>query len=352
MGLFDIFRGKQPAHPEVPAQTDTHSNGLHIQDALVGGTGIIRLASHRYADAYLWLVLSRIFAGLKNVRFTVPDRYKADKEMMSLVEWLDTTLSLVVWQYYNYGAVAVRIQPNGVPYFLPKSEWDVARDGHITNATVCVYSEQYLFERRSHVQILRENIGNLDRLKNAEDYLTTSLGALGILSAKNVPVYKDDREEFQRTMKKEYGITSDKMQILLFDSDVSFQQMKLPIEELHLTDKIKEEVKLIAGFFNVPYDLIPFSGASTYANQREAVRQFYSTCISPLAEVALKIGRRVMVHRPLLLVPSEALSFTFDNVPEIEDDRTTEIEYKTKVAELIGKMKANGLDTSKYEQML
>ena len=48
----------------------------------------------------------------------------------------------------------------------------------------------------------------------------------------------------------------------------------------------------------------------------------------------------------------ERLTFRFDNVPELADDRTADIEYKLKVADLVAKMKEAGLDTTQYEQQL
>jgi hypothetical protein len=332
---------------------EQHANSVHIEPLRSsGGLSLVNLRHYRYADAYLWLILNRIFAGLKNVRFTAGERWDTNDRVKELTKWLDVAAPLAVWLWWHYGVAAVTFDAHNLPHLIGKDGLKFDRDGLVVGAKCAVYSPQYIFERRSHFAIVAENIANLDRLKNAEDYLTTSLGALGIISGKGAPIYKEDKDQFNKDLKKDYGITSDKYQILLFDSDVNFQQLNLPIKDLALSDKIKEEIKLLAGFFNVPYDLIPFAGASTYANQAEAVRQFYSTCISPLAEVVLQLGREIILNTHNFLMPADYLTFTIDNVPELADDRTAEIEYKLKVADLIKRMKEAGLDTTKYEEDL
>lgn len=347
MGIFDRNR-KNVANTinEVPTQFST---GLWVW----GGN-----AFKRYSDAYIWLVLNRIFAGLNNVHYYyTTDR--ADAELLELARFLEINITNIVWEWWQWGFVAIGFKETKkdgkivkVPYFPEYKALKFDKNRNVVNFPVVYYSPWYIYENSNAFNILRENINNLNNIKNSEDYLTTSLGAIGILSGNGFPINKDDKDEFLATLKTEYGTTSNKKQIMLMSSDVKFTQMNLPIKDLELSEKVKEEVKLIAGFFNVPYDLIPFAGASTYNNQREAVRQFYANCISPLAEVGLTIGRYIMRRMTHVLVPSQSLTFGIDNVTELEDDRTADIEYKQKVADLVAKMKALGLDTTEYEQQL
>lgn len=347
MGIFDRNR-KKVANTinEVPTQFST---GLWVW----GGN-----AFKRYSDAYLWLVLNRIFAGLNNVRYYyTTDR--TDAELLELARFIEINITNIVWEWWQWGFVAIGFNEKKKddkivkePYFPKYEALKFDKNRNVVNFPVVYYSQWYIYDASNAFKILRENINNLNNIKNSEDYLTTSLGALGILSGNGFPINKEDKDEFLATLKSDYGTTSNKKQILLMSSDVKFTQMSLPIKDLALSDKVKEEVKLIAGFFNVPYDLIPFAGASTYNNQREAVRQFYSNCISPLAEVGLTIGRYIMRRMPSAMVPADRLTFGIDNVTELEDDRTADIDYKMKVADLIKKMKEAGLDATEYEEQL
>lgn len=344
MGFFDFTRRGE--------RTKNNINRVPEAFANVGGISL-GIANRRYADAYLWLVFNKIFEALRNVRFyadNVGENY--EQEMKDLCGFLDTNINNIVWEWWNFGYVAIDVDANGRLYFPEVNRLRFDKNRNITNCFAAIYSNTYIFAAKSSMQILRENIKNLDTIKNGQDYLTRSFGALGILSSKTNPMYDDDKEAFQRKLKKDYGISDDKYQILLFDTDVNFQKLDLPIKDLALDERIKDELKLIAGYFGVPYDLIPFSGASTYANQEQAVKQFYSGCISPLAEIALKIGRYIMKKKKTLFVPSELLTFTIDNVPEIEDDREKEIDYKNKLVDLVVKMEGAGIDATEIREKL
>ena len=346
MGLFERKKVENTIN-EVPTQFST---GLWVW----GGNTF-----KRYSDAYLWLVLNRIFAGLSNVHYYYTTDRADSEQLIELARFIEINITNIVWEWWQWGFVVIGFQETKKdgkivkkPYFPKYEALRFDKNRNVVNFPVVYYSPWYIYEASNAFKILQANILNLNAIKNSEDYLTTSLGAIGILSGNGFPINKEDKDEFLSSLKNEYGTTSNKKQIMLMSSDVKFTQMNLPIRDLALSDKVKEEVQLIAGFFNVPYDLIPFAGASTYNNQREAVRQFYANCISPLAEVGLTVGRYMMRRMPTEMVPADRLTFGIDNVTELEDDRTAEIEYKLKVAELIAKMKTAGLDTAEYENQL
>ena len=104
---------------------------------------------------------------------------------------------------------------------------------------------------------------------------------------------------------------------------------------------------MLCGHFGVPYDLIPMSGQSTYANQAAAIVDFYRNCIMPLAEQILSLGRYVIKCK-YVTIPTSALTFTIDNVAELADDRTAAVDYKLKVAELAKQMRDMGMELPEY----
>lgn len=300
----------------------------------------------KYGDAYSWLVFNKIFGGMKNVAFCydqmalkldASDRDGALKDLDKIVDYLNTNADLLLWMYWSYGYIVTA--KNKKDRFVVPDYSKLKRDpsGRILDYDVVLYSETYRLDHKSDFKTIEENLNNLDDLKNSQNYLTTSLGALAVMSGKATPIGQAEKKRFLEDLKKNYGTTSDKYQILLTANEVSLQQLNLPIKDLQLSEGIKDEIKFLAGYFNVPYDLIPFSGQSTYANQEQAVVSFYRNCIAPLAEVLLEVGRYLikMNKGGLTLVPSDVLTFRIDNVPELADDRTADIEYKIKVAELL-----------------
>lgn len=339
MGLFDRRK-----------KSDNQVNELPSGGYRYGSYWFTPLDKHilrKYSDEYLWLVLQTIFEGMKSVRFYSDVE---DKKIERIAYFLDKNFNVMVWNLWHTGMIVVGQQPDGTPY-IPELK-DVKRDrtGKVINFDVVYYSEKYMFERKSDFDIIRESLDAIDIYKNGDINLTQNFGALGILTGKGLPTSPADKDEFSNELKQSYGIEKEKKQILLTTMPLDFKQFTLPVKQLELPEKVENELKWLCRYFGVPTDLI--IGGSTFDNQRQATINFYRNCISPLAEVALKVGQYMMKKDLTLLVPSDKLTFRIDNVAELEDDRTPEIELKIKVAELVEKLRALELDTKEYDKLL
>lgn len=305
------------------------------------------IQSRRYADAYLWMVLKKIFGGIRNVRFTCSED---NDRVKYIINWFDSNATTLLWCMWTYGYIVVGIDERNRLYIPKYSEVKKDQNGNVIGYDIVIYSDTYRFDRKSDFSILKEHIGELDTLKNAESFLTSTYGVLSIISGAGMPINEGEKEDILKKLRDNSGITRDKFQFAIFNKPVNVQSVNLPIKDLALDERIKNELMLIAGYFGVPYDLIPFSGKSTYANQEQAVKSFYSDCISPLAEILLSVIRYIIKKSPSLLVPSESVSFTIDNVPELEDDSTERVEYLGKVADLIGKCRELNIPTEELEK--
>lgn len=349
MALSDIFRrGRKAENSAVNRRPRVITDGGYNSIAL-------RIGSKKYADAYLWMIFNKIFAGLQNVHYYSDIEGEGKDLFQNIAQTLDNNIKTIVWSWWVNGFVVIeKDHRNKGRFFFPDIKGLKDRDGNlrIRRGQIVIYSDAYIYGGLSDFQILANDICILDTFKNGLEYLTRSMGALGLMSSKAMPIPQADKDEFNKELKEKYGIREDQFQILLFDTPVDFQQMTLPIKDLQLDERIKDEIKILAGYFNVPYDLLPVSGQSTYANQEQAIRQFYANCISPLAEVGLSLGRQIIKEERGVLRLSDNLTFRIENVPELEDDRTASIEYKLKLVELVERMSALGLVTEKYDEQL
>lgn len=340
MKITDIIRGRKSENQvnRVPESATSMSWSFSVR---------------RYADAYLWLVFRKIYDGLNNVHFYADgeDSDKQVAQMNILCDWIERNITTLVWNYWHVGYIVIDIDEHGRPYIPEQKTIKTDGYGNVIGYDLVVYSDAYRMLRKSDIAVLKENIDNIDAFKSADAYLTNSFGAFAVMCGKNMPMNNADKEDFLDEIKKKYGISSRQYQILVTTSEIDLKQLDFKIKELDLPGKVKDELMLIAGYFGVPYDLIPFSGKSTYANQEQAVVQFYRNCIAPLAEVLLSLLRyyKKKANMPLL---AERISFTIDNVPELADDRTAEIEYKSKIVDLITNMRGLGLDTTEIEKQL
>lgn len=320
-----------------------------VKNAVTFSPWTASLKQQKYSDAYLWMIIGQIFQGLNNVAFV---NNSSDRTLNIISDWLTVNSQVLIWQMWDRGFVVLDFDGEHEPHIVT-DRVRVDTNGKVTGYRYVYYSTTYRFARRSSFDIIKDNLTFIDKIKNGDEYLTTTLGAFGILCGKTMPINAADKDNFLKRLRRTVGIEQEKVQFEIFNSEVDFKQVDFHMKDLALEEKLQNEFKTIAGYFNVPYDLLPVSGQSTYANQLQAIRTFYSNCISPLAEQILDIGRYLVVHSDIN-VPARLLSFRIDNVPELGDDRTADIEYKQKVAAFCATVLENNLpvDLSGYYKQL
>ena len=304
----------------------------------------------KYSDVYYWLVLSRIFRGLQNVCFDVAQDVGSDKvkmQLSDLLRFLNANLTALVWQLWNNGYIVLDTDDHGKWYSVPYEKIQTNGNGAVIGHIYVLYSEPYMFLRKTDVALLKDTLGAIDVYKNSDIYLTKTFGAFGILSGSEMGINAADKEELQQQLKERAGTTEAKDQFIISNSPINFSQIDFKIKELQLSDKVKDEIKVVCAHFGVPYDLIPMSGQSTYANQTAAIVDFYRSCISPLAEQILSLARYIVLKK-YVTIPTQSITFRIDNVAELADDRTAMIDYKLKVADLAKRMSELNIELPDY----
>lgn len=309
------------------------------------GLNLFSCKGNIWYDPYLWTVLQTIFNGLRNVA------YIFDSNDEKLENFLTDNLIYMIWLLWNFGYIVVDVDKKG-DYYIPDYS-KLRKDGYgrIIGYDCVYYSDKYRFKNRSDFQMIHSVLGELGSYKDALQNLTNNLGAIGILSGQNLPVNPQEKEDFVNNLKSRYGINSDKNNILVTTLPLKFDLMKFPVDELKLDEKVRDCYTLICNYFQVPVDMI--FGNSTYANSEQALRNFYTNCISPLAEIVLEVGRYLIKMQANMLIPADNLSFRIDNVPEmITAVRTIDTDYINDISANIKQLKEIGVDTKALEDKL
>lgn len=295
-------------------------------------------------DTYLWTVIQYIFNGLRNVQYTFPN----DDNRLEV--FLTNNLMYMIWLMWNYGYIVVGIDKQGNYYIPDYKTLKKDKYGNIIGYECVYYSDKYSFQNKSDFQIIREVLNEIGNYKDAINNLTNNFGAIGILSGDNLPVNPAEKEEFVQNLRSRYGMQSDKNNILVTTMPLKFDVLQFPVKELELEEKVKDCYTLLCNYFQVPVDLI--FGQATYQNAEQAVRNFYSNCIGPLAEIVLSVGKH-LIKMQTDLIPSDKLSFRIDNVPEIlESVRVVDTEYVSNLIGNIRELKESNINSSKLEELL
>lgn len=312
-----------------------------------------------YADMYIWMVVRQILRGMKNVNFFFENYDTQDPvtkgKMDKLAKFINTNINVFLFAKWRKGYIIIdRDKLTGGYKIADYNKIRTDANGKVIGHDLVWYSDIYSFQRKGDFEVAKALFNDIDIIKNGDDYLTRNLGAFGILSGKGLPINAADKENFLNKIKKTIGISSDRMQFEVFTNNVEFEQVDFHLKDLDLPGKLITDIKALAAFFGVPYDLIPFSGQSTYANQKEAVQQLYANTIKPTAEEILELGRYIIKRDATMHIPSDYLTFEVQNVPELKDDRNTKIDYNIKVVDFLTKCKDLGIavDQTQYVEQL
>lgn len=127
-----------------------------------------------------------------------------------------------------------------------------------------------------------------------------------------------------------------------------------PIEVHETLGKIKDlepfketiaDLVTIGGIYGVGADLLPTGESSTFANQRDAERHFWSNTIVPYARGAARV-----LTTALWLPPQYEIRATTDHIELLQDDRKVTAEVDSIELENIKKLDEMGVDTTKRKE--
>lgn len=314
------------------------------------------LDRRKYSTLVLWIILRKIFDALRNVAIVSTSD---NEDVLRLLDFIMRNINELSYNYYRYGYTAIVPQYDEMGNVTGWAVPDLSTKRTDVNGypldefsrpyQVVAFAESYNFSRLSDFDIVRESLRLIDDYASSDAYLTETMGAFGILCGKNMPISEGDKQTFFERLRKKVGIGRDKVQIVPFNSEVDFKQINLPIKDLALSEKVDREIKILCSYFGIPYDLMAISGQSTYDNQRQAVINFYSSCISPMAEIILSLAKCAVMYSGIL-VPTRSLTFRVDNVPELATDRPIDVEYKVALLDLRKRMIEEGFDATEIEQ--
>lgn len=291
---------------------------------------------------FLQLIIGRIYNGMRNVTWQTSEiNYLAT----DLTAFIDKNEQLLLWSYWSNGYACI-IVDDKTGFRLPKqNELRMDQNGYIVNRNaVVVYSDPYVTQRLTHFKLCVPILKNINSNLNNNNFAVENLGALGILSSKNIPMSPAGKQELNAKLSKDYGLGEEQFRFILSNQEMAYTPIELPLKELEFNENVKNDLEWLCGFFNINPNYI-FLG-TTFSNVAEAKCQFYQDCIQPLSEMLLQLARTTFIYADTDLKPSTIITYRITNVPELNTNLSTECAEKTAYLDLLMKLDQAGIDVS------
>ncbi len=293
-----------------------------------------------YAALILYIILEKIFNGLKNISWkTTKTQYTAQ----DIVSFIERNTVLIVQHYFKLGYACIIVDKYGNLRFPYQNELRFDNNGMITNKNaVVVYSDPYVLERKTHYMLCIPYLNDINDNFNNGNFVTNQQGLFGILSGKGIPMSPAAKDEMNEKLRKNYGYNEDQFNFILSNNEMTWTPIEVPVDKLKLDEKSTTDFKWISNLFGINPDF--FLGGSTFSNQEDATKNFYRTAVIPLAEVLLSLGRAIFIKTSTDLEPSSIITYDLSNIPEMQSTLSAKCAERTAYLEYLLRLREAGID--------
>lgn len=88
---------------------------------------------------------------------------------------------------------------------------------------------------------------------------------------------ESEKEKIEHEISTRYGGLDTQSNLMLFPQSIDIKNVSFDFGKLQLLPQLEMATKILCGYLNVPYDILPLSGQSTFNNQENAYSMLYVT---------------------------------------------------------------------------
>lgn len=239
------------------------------------------LTKYKFADVILFQIIKKIITAMSGVVWN----FSGSENMilaLRLKRLFEKKFGLIYKKLFFDGVAVfvVDFKTNDV-VLLEKNDYTIVN----RQIEVCgkyngyraftMWSDTYMIFGKTDYNTCKDLFLHIDNLLNAINATTENLGAMGVLSPESTvgvmgKIGDTEKKAIQDDWRKNYGLKVGKWSIMISNTPTKFQQINLPIKDLELSSKLKDAIQILAGYLEVPYELIATSAQSTFSNRFDA----------------------------------------------------------------------------------
>lgn len=232
----------------------------------------VDLTAHEYAAAIYSGVVDLILSAIKKTEWRLKSGPAAEWGAVSV--FLRHSADIAVGRMINEGRV---------PLVKSGEVWRFADDGE--QPDYVLLSSDMRLRNVSTYSLLHPGLDYLNNIVNAANTSIERLGVLAVFSPKSDEygntLTPDELADEERKLQEDYGVLKSQHVIKFFAHSYDLQTINMAGENLQLTDRFTQAVKIICGKLKVPFELVPCAVLGntnqTGIYQGEAVKRLYQT---------------------------------------------------------------------------
>lgn len=274
MGFFqDIFKQKTK---------------LYTQPRALLGTSSIAMHNRRYADIVLQSIVGQIFNCVDTIYIYKKDNTIETMPFAQMRAIITLHFRELFWDLFGKGYFVLLMRGDEFEYLPARYVSKIGNDGYVTTdlegrvEARVFYEKNYIASNKTMLQVCQSTLDYIDNVLNTATTGNAKLGNVTILTpttnAMGSEVLKDnEKKEIERMISESYGGLDSQSNLMLFPNSLSTTTISFDFGKLQLLPQLEMSVKNLCGYLQVPYDILPLSGQSTFNNQENAYSMLYAT---------------------------------------------------------------------------
>lgn len=247
-----------------------------------------RMHNRKYADIILHSLFNQIFNAVETIHIWRQENTIEPMEIINARKIITQNFRAIIWDLYSRGYFVLLHRGHDIEYLPAKYVSRIGDDGMVmteigaqVEASV-FYEKTYEATGQTQKSICQSTLDYIDNVLNTATTGNAKLGNLIIFSPSPNEVggevlTDDEKTEIENKISTNYGGLDTQSNFMLMPKSLQVSNVSFDFGKLQLLPQLEMSVKNLCGYLNIPYDILPLSGQSTFNNQETAYSQLYTT---------------------------------------------------------------------------
>lgn len=249
----------------------------------------MKMHDRKYADIVLHALFNQIFNAVETIDIWQNKNSLFDPmKLVNARAIITMNFRSIIWDLFCKGYFVLLYRGDEIEYLPAKYISKIGDDGYVVTEVGERVEARIFYEKTYEAigvtqrSICQSTLDYIDNILNTATTGNAKLGNLTIFSPSpndmgGEVLDETEKKEIERKISTEYGGLDTQNNLMLFPKSMVSTNISFDFGKLQLLPQLEMAVKNLCSYLNIPYDILPLSGQSTFNNQDTAYSQLYTT---------------------------------------------------------------------------